>query len=127
MTRLMIALVIVLALAAFVTADQMASTQPQAKALPQAQPSTATGLSQAQGAADADEHGGESLGNMKAFIIPLIVPTGIATLSLVALTVALRALPRRWKPKATLTLHKVFGILALICGLTHGTLIWMLD
>jgi hypothetical protein len=52
-----------------------------------------------------------------------VEPTGIATLSLVALTVALGLFRRVWKPLLLLRIHKVCGVCALVSGLTHATLI----
>ncbi len=62
-------------------------------------------------------------------IIEFIVPMGIATLALVALTV-LTALLRRvhWpKPLLWLRLHKVLGVCALIAGAAHATLVLFAD
>ena len=55
----------------------------------------------------------------------LIEPTGITTLSLVALTVCLGVLRRvrGFKPGRMLTIHKTGGVCALIAGAAHATLV----
>ena len=52
----------------------------------------------------------------------LIVPMGIATLSLVAITVFL-GLFRRLKPRLMLKWHKRTGVLALLAGTIHAVLV----
>lgn len=52
----------------------------------------------------------------------LIVPMGIVTLSLVALTVCLGVM-RRLKPRPLLKIHKTCGVCALISGATHAILV----
>ena len=52
----------------------------------------------------------------------LIVPMGITTLSLIAVTVAL-ALFKRIKPRIFLMWHKRLGILTVIAGVIHATLV----
>ena len=54
--------------------------------------------------------------------VSLIVPMGIATLSLVAVTVFL-GLFRRWSPKLMLKWHKRSGVLALLAGAIHAALV----
>lgn len=58
-------------------------------------------------------------------LIDLIVPLGITTLTLVSLTVIL-GLSRRLKPRPILKVHKLCGLLALLAGATHATLVlWL--
>jgi hypothetical protein len=52
----------------------------------------------------------------------LIVPMGIVTLSLVALTVCLGVM-RRLKPRPLLKIHKTCGVCALISGAIHAILV----
>ena len=49
----------------------------------------------------------------------------MVTLALLAVTVALRAFARKWQPRLTLRLHKIFGVCTLLFGATHATLIWL--
>ncbi len=58
-------------------------------------------------------------------LISLAKPTGIATLSLVGLSVCLGLLRRvrRLKPRRMLKLHKIIGFCALGSGLVHATII----
>ena len=55
----------------------------------------------------------------------LVEPTGILTLSLVALTVCLGVLRRvrRLKPRLLLKLHKLVGVCALCSGVVHATIV----
>ncbi len=58
-------------------------------------------------------------------LIRLAEPTGILTLSLVALTVCLGVFRRvrRLKPKLLLKLHKIVGVSALCSGVIHATIV----
>ena len=58
-------------------------------------------------------------------LISLAKPTGILTLSLVALTVCLGLLRRirRLKPRLLLKLHKIAGVCALGSGAIHATIV----
>lgn len=55
----------------------------------------------------------------------LIVPFGIATLALVATTVTLGLLMPRNRPML-FRWHRRTAITALVCGLCHGTLVFLL-
>jgi len=46
----------------------------------------------------------------------------VFALSLVALTVGLGILRRRWRPRVMLRIHKVCGVAALASGVVHATL-----
>ena len=52
----------------------------------------------------------------------LIKPMGVFALSLVALTVGLGILRRRWRPRVMLRIHKVCGVAALASGVVHAAL-----
>ena len=73
-------------------------------------------------AAGDDSHGHESVSR---WLAKLIVPTGIVTLSLVAVTVLLAVLRRvkRFKARVVMRVHKVTGVSALITGILHAALI----
>ena len=71
----------------------------------------------AAGTVSRDEHGHRRLSAAS-----LIAPMGIATLCLVALTVAL-GLFRRLSPRVMLTWHKRVGPLALLAGAIHALLV----
>lgn len=60
-------------------------------------------------------------------LMSLIEPSGILTLSLVALTVCLGLLRRvrRLKPRLILTLHKTAGVLTLLSGIIHATTVFL--
>ena len=61
--------------------------------------------------------------DMRGFLMELIKPMGIATLSLLVITVALGVLRRRWNPKLMFKMHKICGISALVAGVIHASLI----
>jgi len=69
------------------------------------------------------ERGGSGISPFK-----FIKPTGIATLSLVAVTVCLGFLKRvkRFRTRLVLRIHKITGVCALAAGATHATLIFAL-
>ncbi len=58
-------------------------------------------------------------------LVALVRPMGIATLSLVALTVLLGLLRRvrRLRPRLLLRIHKTTGVIALISALIHAGLV----
>ncbi len=58
-------------------------------------------------------------------LFSLAKPTGILTLSLVAITVCLGSLRRlrRLKPRLLLKLHKISGLTALISGVIHASIV----
>ena len=71
----------------------------------------------------ADGHPGHKHPNGWGFLVHLIEPMGIITLSLVGLTVAMGLLRRRWNPRLMLKIHKTCGVLALATGATHAALV----
>ena len=85
------------------------------------------------GAVAGGEHAGHEDGhdehNKRGFsTAELIVPMGVLTLSLVALTVCLGLLRRvrRLRPRLLLKLHKIAGICALGSGAIHATLVLLI-
>ena len=58
----------------------------------------------------------------------LVKPMGIATLSLIALTICLGLLRRvrRLNTRTVMRLHKISGICALCAGAIHATIIFVL-
>ena len=69
-----------------------------------------------------DNHG---RGSASLSLAGLIAPTGIITLSLVAVTVLLALLRRvrRFKARVVMRIHKAAGVSALISGILHASLI----
>ncbi len=70
----------------------------------------------------AHEHGGEGLS-----LASFVEPTGILTLSLVALTVCLALLRRakRFRGRLIMKMHKTAGICTLCAGALHATLVML--
>lgn len=71
------------------------------------------------------EHGNDA---HEFSLISLVKPTGIMTLSLVALTVGLGLLRRvrRLRPRLLLKLHKIVGFCALGSGAVHATIVLLI-
>ncbi len=76
-------------------------------------------------AGKADETGEHEHAHRGFSPVSLIVPMGIATLSLIAVTVFL-GLFRRWSPKLMFKWHKRTGVLALLAGAIHAALVLLL-
>jgi len=70
-----------------------------------------------------DGHAGHDHASARSFLLQLIIPMGIATLSLVGLTVAVGVFRRRWNPRLMLKIHKTCGVLALVVGASHAALV----
>ena len=68
-------------------------------------------------------HANHDYADTRGFLAQLIKPMGILTLSLVAVTVALGVLRRRWKPRLMLKIHKICGVWALVAGAVHAALV----
>lgn len=86
-------------------------------------------LPQFASVADAPHGDGEhEHGQTGLFLVRLIVPTGIATLSLVAATGLLAVLRRvkRFKARVVMRVHKIAGVSALVTGIMHAALIILL-
>jgi len=72
-----------------------------------------------------NSHGHESV---TRWLARLIVPTGITTLSLLAVTVLLGVLRRaaHLKTRVVMRVHKTIGVIALVVGLAHAGLVMFL-
>lgn len=79
-------------------------------------------------AAATHDEAGHERGGSGVSPLELIEPTGIATLSLVAVTVCLGFLKgvKRFRTPLVLRIHKITGVCALAAGATHATLVIVL-
>ena len=73
--------------------------------------------------AAADGHAAHDHADTRMLLAKLIKPMGFLTLSLVAVTVALGVLRRRWQPRLMLKIHKTCGVSVLVAGAVHAALV----